>query len=82
MTALRIDPEHAITHYNYANMLKSMGKVKGSDLALLRQQFRVLDVNSDGVLNADDITEEREAAASQWSSRNVTTQLSSRKINV
>jgi potassium channel subfamily K len=46
-------------------MLKAMGKVKGSDLALLREQFRVLDKSGDGLLSAEDITpaSEKEAEA-------------------
>jgi potassium channel subfamily K, other eukaryote len=44
-------------------MLKAMGKVKGSDLALLRQQFRVLDKSGDGMLSAEDITAESEKEA-------------------
>ena len=46
-------------------MLKAMGKVKGSDLALLREQFRVLDKSGYGLLSAEDITaaSEKEAEA-------------------
>ena len=65
-------------------MLRSMGKVKGSDLALLREQFIALDVTGDGVLNADDITDETEANASRYSTSGPAREIvsSGRKVNV
>ena len=44
-------------------MLKSMGKISKSDLALLKHQFSILDKSGDGTLSAADIDHESEQAA-------------------
>ena len=45
-------------------MLKAMNKVSEGDLELLEEQFAKLDKSGDGMLSAQDITEENDAAVS------------------
>ena len=49
------------------HMLKSMHKVSSDDLHVLEKMFRSLDASGDGLLSADDITEQSDQAAMQMS---------------
>lgn len=52
-------------------MLKNMGKIGNSDLALLKHQFSILDKSGDGTLSAADIDDETEQAAMACNSRKI-----------
>ena len=52
-------------------MLKAMSKVTETDLDLLEEQFNMLDKSGDGILSAQDITEDDDSSMTMMASRRI-----------